>query len=157
MRFFENLAVGERRSSPEWLLSPEQMVRFSAEFDPQPVHLDGDAASRTMFGQLIASGIHLLAIARRLDQDMNGDIAFLCGLGFEDVRFLKPGLEQDRLVLSSEILSLRLSTGSPDRGVVTHAFELAGTQGEMKLMFRGVSLVACESGAQPRSRARETN
>ena len=90
---------------------------------------------------LIASGMHLLAISRALDHAMNGEIAYICGVGFENVRFLRAGLPDDRLSLSSEIVMLRPSEKDAGRGIVGHDCLLARDDGEPVLAYRSVSLV----------------
>lgn len=141
MRRFDLLALGERRRSGEWVLDEPQIVAFAQQFDPQWFHVDPPAARASEFGGLIASGVHLLAIARRLDHVMNGDVAFICGVAFEQVRFLAPGRPGDRLRLDSEIVALRPSGSRDDRGVVTHDYRLGKQDGEAVLSYRSVSLM----------------
>jgi acyl dehydratase len=141
MRTFDMLELGERRQSVEWRLDEAQIIAFARQFDPQYFHIDPIAAQSSPFGMLIASGMHLLAIARALDHVMNGEIAYICGVGLENVRFLRPGLPDDRLSLSSEIVMLRPSGKDAGRGTVGHDYLLARDDGEPVLAFRGVSLV----------------
>ncbi len=141
MRLFETLMLGERRRSAEWRLDDAQIVAFARQFDPQFFHVDPVAAKGSAFGTLIASGMHLLAITRTLDHAMNGDISYICGIAFEDVRFLAPGRPGDGLVLTSEIVALRPSAKHDDRGVVTHNYRLAKQGDEPVLAYRSISLV----------------
>lgn len=141
MRTFDMLILGETRHSTEWPLDEAQIVTFARQFDPQYFHVDPVAARSSPFGTLIASGMHLLAIARALDHAMNGSIAYICGVAFEDVRFLKPGLPGDRLTLSSELVALRPSGTDAGRGVVTHDYRLGRDGGEAVLAYRSISLV----------------
>ncbi|MBA2933647.1 dehydratase [Sphingomonas sp. CGMCC 1.13654] len=141
MRTYDMLELGERRHSDEWQLDESQIIAFGRQFDPQYFHVDPIAARASPFGMLIASGMHLLAIARALDHAMNGEIAYICGVAFEDVRFLRPGLPGDRLSLSSEIVMLRPSEKDAGRGIVGHDYLLMRDGGEPVLAYRSVSLV----------------
>jgi acyl dehydratase len=141
MRTYDMLEMGERRHSAEWPLDEAQIVTFGRQFDPQYFHVDPIAARSSPFGMLIASGMHLLAIARALDHAMNGEIAYICGVAFEDVRFLRPGLPGDLLSLSSEIVILRPSEKDGGRGIVGHDYLLTCDSGEPVLAYRSISLV----------------
>ncbi|WP_454882464.1 MaoC/PaaZ C-terminal domain-containing protein [Sphingomonas oryzagri] len=141
MRTYDMLELGERRHSAEWQLDEAQIIDFGRQFDPQYFHIDPIAARSSTFGMLIASGMNLLAIARALDHAMNGEIAYICGVAFENVRFLRPGVPGDRLSLSSEIVMLRPSEKDAGRGIVGHDYLLTRDGGEPVLAYRSVSLV----------------
>src|SRR5258705_860601 len=64
--FLEDLAVGQRFSSGSHTLDEAQIKAFAAQFDPQPFHLDGQAAKATLFGGLAASGWHTAAITMKV-------------------------------------------------------------------------------------------
>jgi len=64
--YLDDLHVGQRFASDSYLIDEAQIRRFAAEFDPQPFHLDGEAAKATLFGGLAASGWHTAAVTMRL-------------------------------------------------------------------------------------------
>ena len=64
--FLDDLHVGQRFTSTSHAVDADQIKRFAAEFDPQPFHLDGEAAKHTFFGELVASGWHTAAVTMRL-------------------------------------------------------------------------------------------
>ena len=119
MRYFEDLRVGQRFSSPTALCVEEGAIRsFAAEFDPQPFHLDDTAARGTMFEGLAASGWHTAAMTMRLclasDFQPAGGIK---GVGGE-LMWLKPVRSGDELRADIEVIETRESRSRPDQGVV---------------------------------------
>ncbi len=117
-RYLEDLIIGEERTSEPITISKEEIIEFARKFDPQPFHIDEEAAKKTQFGGLIASGTHTLAYWRKMDDQINGDIAFICGLEYESVRLVTPLRPDDHMYLTSKIVEVRPSKTRPDRGVV---------------------------------------
>ena len=70
-------------------LSADGIITFAREWDPQPFHVDQEAAARSQFGGLVASGAHTFALAARLFTTTLG-VAFIAGRGFDRVRLLRP-------------------------------------------------------------------
>lgn len=140
LRRFDALMLGERRVSSPFLLTEEDMRGFAERFDPQWFHCDPQAAWQSAFGGLIASGAHLLALWRRMDHEMNGDIAYQCGVALEHVSFRLAARPGDRLVLHSEVTALRPSS-TPDRGVVTMAYKMENQNGQEVMTLTAINLV----------------
>lgn len=130
-RFFDELVVGETFESEWTSIGAEEMLAFSAEFDRQYFHIDTEAAKDSPFGGLIASGAHTFAAWNRVNLDVNGDIAWIAGLGFEDFRFPKPLRPDVEFKATSELVSKRLSSSDPSRGVVVHRYELVTRDGDV--------------------------
>lgn len=141
MRRFDDLAVGERRKSAALVLDQQAIIAFAREFDPQWFHVDPEAARGSVFGGLIASGAHLLALWRRMDHDLNGDIDYYCGVGMEDVRFRKAVRPGDCLFLESEIVECRPSASDAGRGLVKMAYRMTNAAGEVVLDLIANNLV----------------
>ena len=140
-RTFEDLVVGETRVSGWRTVSEEEIVRFAREHDPQWFHIDPEAAKQSVFGEVVASGVQLLAIWRQLDHQVNGDIDFVCGVGFDDYR-MKHGLRAgDRVQATSEIVELIPSRSRDDRGTAITACKLVNQHGEAVLAFKSINLV----------------
>lgn len=139
-RRFDTLALGERRASAPYLLSEAEMLAFAERFDPQWFHCDPVAAGNSAFGGLIASGAHLLALWRRMDHEMNGDIDYQCGLALEHVAFRLAARPEDRLVLHSEMVALRLSA-TPGRGVVTMDYRMENQLGDTVMTLTAINMV----------------
>lgn len=118
--YLEDFAVGQRFGGA-WRvrIDKERIVAFAAEFDPQPFHLDEQAASRSMFGGLAASGWHTAAATMRLlvESDFKPAGGIL-GAGFDEFRWPRPVRPGDELRVESEVLEVRESKSRPDQGVI---------------------------------------
>lgn len=112
-------------------ISREEIVAFAAEFDPQPMHLDEEAARNTMLGGLAASGWHACGILMRMCTD-----AFVLNSasrgapGVDEVRWLLPIRPGDELRLRATVLETRLSRSKSDMGFVRFSFELINQTGK---------------------------
>jgi acyl dehydratase len=120
MRYFEDFAPGQvyggaRRARVE----PERIKSFASEFDPQPFHLNEDAARASLFQGLAASGWHTAALTMRLlvDSDLK-PAGGIIGAGFDELRWPLPVRPGDELRVESEILEVRPLKSHADRGVV---------------------------------------
>lgn len=140
-RKFEDLAVGETRESGWREISEQEIVDFARQYDPQWFHTDPEAAKASTFGQVVASGVQLLAIWRQLDHGINSDIDFVCGVGFDDYRMKTALRAGDRVKVRSEILELNPSTSRTDRGTAITAYEMVNDRGETILSFKSINLV----------------
>ena len=80
-RYFEDVLVGEKRKSNLKLITEDEIISFAKQYDPQWFHTDKDEAKNSNFKGIIASGIHVAALWRLLDHEINGNINFVCGIG----------------------------------------------------------------------------
>ena len=116
---FEDLAVGQRYQLGSVTLERADTVAFARDFDPQPFHLDDGAAAESMFGQLVASGMHTISAIFGLS--VRAGVLRQCNLGgdgMSEVRWLRPVRPGDVLSLEWTILSITPSERRPDRGAV---------------------------------------
>ena len=128
--YLDDLVVGQRFVSGTHLLDAEQIVAFASQFDPQPFHLDDEAAKHSLFGGLVASGWHTAAITMRLLVKGGLPIAGgLIGAGGE-CAWPKPTRPGAVLHVESEILEIRPSRSRPDRGMATVRSETRNHLGE---------------------------
>ncbi len=117
--FLEDLQVGQRFSSGEYLLTEERMKAFAAEFDPQPFHLDEAAGEASIFHGLAASGWLTAAITMRLMVTGGMNLANgVIGLG-GDIAWPRPTRAGDILRVESEIVDIRPSRSKPNQGIVS--------------------------------------
>ena len=118
VHYFEDLAVGQKFASPGLPIDADAIIAFAAAFDPQPFHLDDEAARATMFAGLAASGWHTAALSMRLclasDFRPAGGIL---GIGGE-LSWLKPVRPGDALRVEIEVIETRLSRSRPGQGIV---------------------------------------
>jgi acyl dehydratase len=116
--YLDDLQVSQRFTSATHAVDAAQIKAFARQFDPQPFHLDEEAAKGTMFGGLVASGWHTAAITMRLLVESGLPIAGgLVGIGGE-MSWPRPTRPGDVLSVVSEIKEVTPSRSRPDRGVV---------------------------------------
>ena len=128
---FDDLAVGDRHRSASVTISHDQITAFAAEFDPQPFHLDDDAARATLFGGLAASGWHTAALTMKLIVTSGMPFAggyIGAGVQLDWPRPVRPG---DTLHVESEVIELIPSKSKPDRGIVVVRNETKNQHGEV--------------------------
>jgi acyl dehydratase len=131
-RYLEDLHVGDRFVSGSYEVTEEAINDFAGEFDPQPFHLDREAAKKSIFGGLVASGWHTAAITMRLlvtsDLNLAGGAI---GLGVDELRFPKPVQPGDILQLELEVVDVQPSKSKPDRGTARLRYVTRNQNGEV--------------------------
>ena len=131
----DDLHVGQRFTSSSHVLDETQIKAFASEFDPQPFHLDDEAAKATLFGGLAASGWHTAAITMRLLVQSGLPIAGgIIGSGGE-LSWLKPVRPGDTLTVVSEVVEVMPSRSRPDRGSVRIRSETRNQHGDVVQTF----------------------
>jgi acyl dehydratase len=141
IEWFDDLKLGMRFKSAEATVSREDILRFAAEFDPQPFHLDEEAAKQTVFKGLAASGWHTAAIAMNLAVQVRpfGPHPLL-GLGVDDLRWPKPVRPGDTLHLEGEVVELVPSKTKP-QGIVRVKWTAYNQHGEAVYTFNPIGIV----------------
>ena len=119
-RYFEDFVVGQvHKPSGRVRVEKDEIIAFAKQFDPQPFHLDEDAARNSIFGRLVASGWHTAALTMRLIAGSEYRAATgTIGLGFDGLRWPIPVHPGDELRIESEVLEMRTSKSRPDRGLL---------------------------------------
>jgi acyl dehydratase len=139
--YFEDLPPGDVRESPPRTITREEMLAFAREYDPQPFHLDEQAARKTIYGGLIASGWLTVAVMMRLLWDtMLKDAVSLGSPGADEVRWLKPVRPGDTLRARFTVVEAIPSRSKPDRGVVKTYTEVLNQHGEVVMTVRGLGM-----------------
>jgi acyl dehydratase len=136
--YWEDFAVGSRSNFGALTVSRAAILAFAREFDPQPFHLDDEAARQSIFGGLCASGWHTCAMAMRLMCDeVLLRSASLGSPGIDKLRWLKPVRPDDTLSLQTEVLASRPMASRPEVGLVQTRWELHNQLGEPVLQMEG--------------------
>jgi acyl dehydratase len=118
-RYLEDFTPGQTYTSGRLRIDAEQIKAFAADFDPQPFHLDAEAARKSLFGGLAASGWHTAALTMRLLVD--GELrpaGGIVGAGFDEFRWPRPVYPGDELHVESEVLEVRPSKTRPEQGII---------------------------------------
>ena len=124
-RYFEDLDVGEIHVSDPKTVTEAEIVDFASRYDPQYFHTDPQSArSHPQFGEVVASGIHILAIWRILDHEITGDVHWICGIEWKELRWNKPLRAGDTVRARAELISKRPSNSRDERGVVEYRYSL---------------------------------
>lgn len=145
--YFEDFAIGQRFSSGSHTVGADEIKAFARTWDPQPFHLDEEAAEHTIFGGLAASGWHTAAITMGLVvrgefRPVNG----ILGLGVEALSWpaaVRPG---DKLRVVSEVVGVRPSISKPDYGVVKVRNTTTNQEDVPVQVFTAILLVARKPG-----------
>lgn len=153
MKYFEDLKVGDTRTLGSYAFTTENIKRFARKYDPQPFHLDEEAAKKSLFGALCASGWHTGAAGMRMIVDANkrdydaaiahGEKPVLFGPspGFNNLKWLKPVYAGDTIAYSSEILQLRESASRPAWGLMISKIIGANQNGERVFEYDSTAFI----------------
>ena len=141
-RYLEDLNVGDRFGSGTFEVTEKGIVDFAEDFDPQPFHLDLDAAKRSVFRGLAASGWHTAAMSMNLF--ITGELKLAggsIGLGVDGLEWPRPVRPGDTLRLETEILEIRPSRSKPDRGIIRIRNVTTNQDGDVVQTFQASVLV----------------
>jgi acyl dehydratase len=119
MQFYEDIAVGVTQSYGHYEVTREEVIEFASKYDPQPFHLDDEAAAQTHFGRLSASGWHTCAMTMSMlvEHLKANRQASLGSPGVDQLRWKKPVYPGDTLRCESEVIEKRRSASRPDMGI----------------------------------------
>jgi acyl dehydratase len=140
--YFEDFATGQEFDLGSRTLDRAAIVDFATEFDPQPFHVDEDAATQSIYGGLIASGWQTCVIYMRLLCD--GYLLRVSSMGspgVDELRWLGPVRPGDTLTATLRIEDVRASKSKPDRGIVMTAGEMRNQDGDLVLTLKSPLMV----------------
>ena len=136
-RHFEDFTVGEIVARGAWTVIEDDIIAFAKLYDPQPYHLDPEAAKESkLFGGLVASGAHTVAIAIRMMVEVFPDAESLGSPGWDMLKWLRPVRPGDVLSLHWQCTELRPSRSRPHMGLIRADVELRNQRGEPVLFFK---------------------
>jgi acyl dehydratase len=142
MRYFEDVTVGEIREFGEYHVTKAEIVEFAERYDPQPFHVDEEAAAESAFGELVASGWHTAAMGMRMLVDNYlGESAGMGGQSADELRWREPVRPGDTLSLRTEVVDKRLSESDPRRGYVEHSVETRNQRDEVVLSYTVTGMI----------------
>ncbi len=140
-RYLEDFRAGLTFRSAQMRIDSDQIKRFAGEFDPQPFHLDEEAARGTIFRGLAASGWHTAAVTMKLlvESDFR-PAGGIVGAGFDELRWPRPVRPGDELHVEGEVIDVRPSRSKPDQGLIKVRTTTLNQKGEV-VQFSVGSLV----------------
>ena len=137
-RYLDDFAVGQIFGSGRMRIDEDRIKSFAAEFDPQPFHLDAEAARKSLFGGLAASGWHTAALTMRLLVESEiKPVGGIVGAGFDEFRWPRPVRPGDELRVESEVLEVRPSKSRPEQGIIKVRTTTLNQNGEAVQIFVG--------------------
>ena len=144
MQYFEDLEVGTKSSFGHYEVTREEVLEFASKYDPQPFHLDDEAAAQTFFGRLSASGWHTCAMTMRMivDQFRREKTASIGSPGIDELRWLKPVYPGDTLRMETELIEKRQSKSKPNMGFTKSRQTVFNQHDEPVLTMIGNGIIA---------------
>jgi len=136
-RYLEDFATGEKRLSPPVEVTEAESIEFARRYDPQPMHMDPEAAARGQFGGLTASGWFTAALAMRMivDSAMMGEGGRVLGVGVDAIAWPRPVRPGDVLQAQIEVASIRPSESKPRFGIVKLKVTILNQKREVVMTF----------------------
>jgi acyl dehydratase len=147
VRYFEDFQVGDSRELGSVSVSEAEIVEFAQRFDPQPFHVDAEAAKASPFGGLIASGWHTTALFMGMFvRAILLDSASLGSPGVAEIRWTAPVRPGDTLTGRSIVADVQPSSTNPDRGTVFTTNEVRNQDGVVVMTLKARGFFARRPG-----------
>lgn len=134
MRYFEDIVVDEADTFGEWTLTEDEIIEFAEQWDPQPIHIDPEAAADSVHGGIIASGLHTVAIAMRVwVLEWLQDVANLGARGLSDLTWHEPVRPGETITVVGTALEKTVPDESKDHGWISYELAVVDADGERKM------------------------
>ncbi|WP_227377369.1 MaoC family dehydratase [Haladaptatus halobius] len=141
MSTYANVTVGSVDEFGSYEVTKEEIVEFARRYDPQPFHVDEEAAAESMYDGLIASGWHTCAMTMRLLVENSVEDASLGSSGIDEIRFRRPVRPGDILSVRTEVTGKRPLESDPRRGLVTSRVETSNQEDDIVLSMETAMFV----------------
>jgi acyl dehydratase len=143
LQHFEDLKVGTRSAFGRYEVTREEVLEFARKYDPQPFHLDDDAAAKTHFGRLSASGWHTCAMMMRMLVDNMANVrqAGLGSPGQDELRWHRPVYPGDVLRVETEIVDKRRSQSRPEMGIFRSNVQVFNQHDQVVMSMKSNGLI----------------
>lgn len=147
--YFDDFKPGMEFDLGNRTVTEEEILRFARKFDPQAIHIDPEAAKKSPYGGLIASGWHTASLVMKMfvDNLLNTRAPSLASPGVDELRWLKPVRPGDTISVKVIVESTRPSASKPDRGLVFVRHEVTNQHGELALSMRSKAFYPRKPGA----------
>ena len=143
MTYFEDLVVGSKASFGSYAVTREEVIAFASQYDPQPFHLDDEAAAQTHFGRLSASGWHTCAMtmAMIVENLKATEQAGLGSPGHDELRWITPVYPGDTLRCETELLEKRQSQSKPEMGIFRSKMMVFNQDDVIVMSFVSIAMI----------------
>ena len=139
--YFEDFQPGQEIDLGQRTVTEDEIIAFATQFDPQPFHIDREAAAGSIYGEVIASGWHTCAMMMRMVVDgMPFAESSMGSPGLDGVRWLQPVRAGDTLNVSYVTTQVKASGSRPDRGVVWSKWIAVNQRGETVCTIEGMGM-----------------
>jgi len=144
VQYLEDMKVGTKASFGRYEVTREEVLEFAGKYDPQPFHLDDEAAAKTHFGRISASGWHTCAMtmAMLVENLKKNKQAGLGSPGLDELRWLKPVYPGDTLRVESELTEVTPSRSRPEMGSTKAKVTVFNQHDEPVMRLLSIGLVA---------------
>src|SRR5215467_11135653 len=141
-RYFEDYVAGAVHEFGSIPVDEEEAIAFGKRFVPLSYHVDKEAAKKSIYGGLIASGWHTAALMMRLYTDHYlSKVANLGSPGCDELRWSKPVFPGDELSIRVTVMETRRSDSKPDRGIVQSFTEVLNQKRDVVMSVKMVNFV----------------
>ena len=143
MKYFDDIEVGDATEFGHYDVTREEVLEFARKYDPQPFHLSDEAAAKTHFGRLAASGWHTCAMTRAViaRHVVDDEQAGLGSPGVDELRWLKPVYPGDRLTVRGSIVEKIPSRSKPHIGVIRTTTTVSNQDGVDVMSFTSIVMM----------------
>lgn len=142
--YFEDFEVGFTFQTPRRALTETEIMEYARVYDPQPFHIDPDAAAQSIYGGIIASGLQTVAVAFALTLEANVfNEASMGSPGMDRIRWLRPVRPGDEIGVSGEVSEVTKSRSRPDRGRVVIDYSVTTQTGDVVATYQITHLLRC--------------
>ena len=139
--YWEDFKVGDTFPMGQVMVDKDEIIAFATAYDPQPFHTDEEAAKKSIFAGLIASGWHTCALVMRMMVDSYlRDSASLGSPGVDNVRWLKPVRPGDTIRAQRHVMETRASQSKPNIGIVKSRWEVFNQKDELVMTMEGYGM-----------------
>ena len=153
LKYFEDYSPGTTYDCGTVSVDQAEILSFAKKFDPQPIHVDPDAAARGPFGGVIASGWHTAALVmRQLVEHFLSAEGGLASPGIDEIRWPNPVRPGNTLRVRATVADARRSNSKPDRGILTTAIEAVNQDGQTVMRATAINFVLVRPAPAPAGR-----
>lgn len=143
--YYEDIALNVPMFSRYYTLTEADIISFAQQWNPEPFHVDPQAAAQSPMGKIFAAGPHLIAIATKLTNEFRPRPETIAGMGWDELRFKTPAFAGDKLYVENTAINKRRSNSKPTTGIVEYQLRLLKGNGVEVLTYRVTCLMQCKN------------